>query len=233
MQEKLANVVSEPQAARPMSYSSGESHDDSYYEELKKTGRSAELDREGHNRSPQYCEQLEGEILFQQEKVAALGMIIHEQHESVHSIKRSVQQMQLELDDKGPLLGRQGTDDEIVSAFEALLSSIETWSRNFNNISVDLHLFLQAMTEECVQAAPYCRTARYAEYMLSNKKRRGLFIRGLVSCVISKKLFRSDRHISQHGEQVLDLWLEPLLAAVLAVLENRLISAGTSLHWIA
>lgn len=226
MQRKFINEVSEPQASYPASYSSAESHGDGYYEELKKTDQSAKRYQEGRDRFAQLCEQLEDENILQKEKIVALEAIIHKQQESVDKTKQSAQHMQMELDNKELFLGRQATDDEIVSSFGALLSSIKTWSTNFKGIPVDVHLFQQAITAECTQAAPYCWTAHYAKDMLSNKKRRGLFVRGLVACIISQKLFRRVKHDSQHGEQVLDLWLEPPLAAGLAVLESRLSSAG-------
>lgn len=136
--------------------------------------------------------------------------------------------MQTEMDNKELFLGPQATDDDIRAKFDSVLASIKTWSTNFTSGPVGSDVFKDDHLSDYQSVAPLCRDTSHLMHLISNKKRRRLFVRGWAAYVMSKRLFRTLETETRPAAQAHDLWLDSATAQSFLKVENAIYFAGRS-----
>lgn len=152
---------------------------------------------------------------------------LHNAENKGYKLERRTDEMQRHLDNKELFLGPQTFDDKIAERFESLLGRIRTWSLKYTNdastSSSDLPL---EGYEEYRQVNSRCWESKGLHTVLINQKKRRLFARGLVACVISNSIFRTyytHGHLNSGGQ---DYWLDEQTRENFCSMENKLYFAG-------
>jgi hypothetical protein len=136
--------------------------------------------------------------------------------------KRSVNLLETEMDSKEFFLGDQArNDDEVRGKFGSLLSSIKTWSNNFNAGAG--YAFKEEMLPDYQRVAPLCIHIERLEHLVNDKRRKRLFVRGWAAYIMMKLLFRTLDPLGDYGT---DVWVEASTADTFARLENKLWFTG-------
>lgn len=138
--------------------------------------------------------------------------------DQVSRTKRSANLLETTMENKEIFLGAQArNDDEVRGKFKSIISSIKTWSNNFN-AGVG-HAFSEDMLLEYQRVAPLCTQMQYLEKVVDDKKRKRLFVRGWAAYIMTKLLFRT---LDPLGDLGTDVWMSQGLGDHFARLENEL-----------
>jgi len=151
-------------------------------------------------------------------------------------LERKTDEMQRHLDNKELFLGPQIFDDKIAERFESLLGRIRTWSLKYTHdastSSGDLPLGdyeeyrqINSLCSEYRQVNSLCSESGGLHAVLIDQKKRRLFARGLVACVITNSIFRTyytHEHPNSGGQ---DYWLDEQTRENFSNMENKLYSA--------
>ncbi|MCJ1428893.1 hypothetical protein MMC29_006804 [Sticta canariensis] len=137
------------------------------------------------------------------------------------SIKESADKMAFAMESKDLFVGRQDSDDVVVSRFRLLVGQIKTWSLPFaaqqkSVRRIDLSGF---MAQDLHRVAPGTSDLQRS---LQTLKSARLFVRGWVGLTISDMLFRtlpSGEHVGSQGK---DIWMDREIAHSFLTIENRL-----------
>jgi len=156
--------------------------------------------------------------------IEELSHNLAKEQERVDRTKRSANLLETAMDNKEVFLGTQArNDDEVRGKFGSILSSIKTWSNNFNAGSG--HTFREDMLPEYQRVAPLCTKLQTLEQTVTDKKRKRLFVRGWAAYVMTKSLFRTLDPLGDLGK---DIWLDGGVGDTFSRLENELWFSGMS-----
>ena len=144
------------------------------------------------------------------------------------SIKESADKMAFAMESKDLFVGRQDSDDVVVSRFRQLVGQSKTWTVHFAAQEkmvgrIDLSGF---MTQDLHRVAPGRSDLQRS---LQTLKSARLFVRGWVGLTISDMLFRtlpSGEHLGSQGE---DIWMDQEIARSFLTIENSLFHTSESL----
>lgn len=144
------------------------------------------------------------------------------------SIKESANKMALAMESKDLFVGRQDSDDVVITRFGLLVGQIKTWSVPFaaqEKIGTRIDLSGATM-QEIRRVVP---GGSELDRFLHTPKNVRLFVRGWVGLVMSEMLFRTLPSGQHHGSQGKDLWMDQEIALSFLQMENTFFHAGESL----
>lgn len=168
------------------------------------------------------CRDLQDTNAYNMSVIKQLQDDLAKEQDRVDRTKRSANLLETTMDNKEIFLGVQArNDDEVRGNFYSIISSIKTWSNNFN--AGGGHSFREDMLPEYQRVAPLCTQLKYLERTVDDKKRKRLFVRGWVAYVMTKSLFRT---LDPLGDFGVDVWLDMRVADTFRRLENRLWLSG-------
>ncbi|MCJ1467732.1 hypothetical protein MMC07_006357 [Pseudocyphellaria aurata] len=132
--------------------------------------------------------------------------------------------MALAMESKDLFVGRQDSDDVVITRFGLLLGQIKTWSVPFADLE-------KIITQKDLYGARIQAIRRVMpgrsnlDQILHRPKNVRLFVRGWVGLVVSKLLFRTLPSGQHHGPQGEDIWMDQAIALSFLQMENRLFYA--------
>ncbi|KAF1830152.1 hypothetical protein BDW02DRAFT_583095 [Decorospora gaudefroyi] len=187
-----------------------------------RTDQTGESDRERYKRERNEWKRSCGEYEEAYKQCLSVNNQLSEnlakEQDRVDRTKRSADLLEAAMDNKDVFLGAQArNDDEVRGRFGSILSSIKTWSNNFNVGRG--HSFKEEMLPEYQRVAPLCTKLQILEQTVMDKKRKRLFVRGWAAYIMSKTLFRTLDALGDLGK---DVWMEKGVADTFARLENEL-----------
>ena len=151
--------------------------------------------------------------------------------ENSRKIKESANKMQYAMENKELFVGRQDSDEAILTRFYALVNQIKKWSVPFAQRGKPRLQgeYSAANIEHIRRVAPMIVDVQSFGEFLETPKNMRLFVRGYVGFAVADHLFRSLPHIS-HGLSVdfhgVDVWMDEQLSQPLSFLERSLLYAG-------
>ncbi|KAF1995327.1 hypothetical protein P154DRAFT_580897 [Amniculicola lignicola CBS 123094] len=164
------------------------------------------------------CRELEDVNKVNRQIIDQLSYDLAKEQDRVDRTKRSANLLEAAMDNKEVFLGAQArNDDEVRQKFASILSSIKTWSNNFNAGSG--HTFREDMMPEYLRVAPLCMKLQTLEQTVADKKRKRLFVRGWAAYIMTKSLFRTLDPLGDLGK---DAWLNGGISNIFSRLENEL-----------
>ena len=145
------------------------------------------------------------------------------------SVKESANKLALAMESKDLFVGRQDSDDVVISRFGLLLGQLKTWSVPF----ADQAKLAAKIDISAANAEDLCRVAPEVSDLgrfLQTPKNARLFVRGWASLAMSEMLFRTLPSGTHMGSPAEDIWVDRNIAKSFIMIENSLLFAGESLR---
>lgn len=141
------------------------------------------------------------------------------------SIKESAKKMVSAMESKDLFVGRQDSDDVVVSRFGQLVGQIKTWSVPFaaperTGNRIDLSGVTTLDLHRVVPGRPDL------DRLLQTPKNARLFVRGWVGLAMSDMLFRTLPSGQHLGSQSEDIWMDKKIARSFTIIEDRFFHTG-------
>lgn len=143
------------------------------------------------------------------------------------SIRESANKMAFAMENKDLFVGRQDSDDVVISRFSQLVGQIKTWSVPFAaQERIDIRTNLSgAMTQDPRRVVP---GKSDLDGFLQNPKNARLFVRGWAGLNISEMFFRTLPSGQHHASQGKDVWMSQKIGRSFFRIEDELFHAGQS-----
>lgn len=141
-------------------------------------------------------------------------------------IKISASRMQLQMDNKELFVGVQFADDVVQGKFQGLLGQLRSWVSKFGQPGPLDHARLDRQTvDEFEAVAPGCLKPSPSALWEQAKMRR-MLIRGWVSLIATRTVFRAQSGDLEQPSAPLDVWMGEAVQRSVATIENKLSFAG-------
>ncbi|KAG8530513.1 uncharacterized protein KY384_005016 [Bacidia gigantensis] len=157
-------------------------------------------------------------------KISALTSKLHNEQKNSHKLKESNNKVLLAMENKNLFVGRQDSDETVISQFGWLIGQIKTWSVPFAGEERTLPPsgYPPIHAESIRRIAPNVKDI--GRFLQSPKCAR-LFVRGWVSLVMTETLFRTLPIDSKSQIPKEDIWMESSLADAVHTIEMNLLHA--------
>lgn len=164
----------------------------------------------------------------QAKTIADLWSKLQTESANSQSIKESANKLAFAMENKDLFLGRQDSDDVVISRFGILVGQVKTWSVPFAaQERTDMRSDLSGAKPEDIRRVVPGRLD--LDRFLQTPKNARLFARGWVGLTISEMLFRTLPSGQLQGSQGKDIWMDQEIARSFSLIEDRLFHAGKSL----
>ncbi|KAL8639629.1 MAG: hypothetical protein Q9228_003353 [Teloschistes exilis] len=170
--------------------------------------------------------QLESQVHAQTQTIAKLQSDLKTETQNVKDVKLSANKMAFALENKELFVGRQDSDDAILTEYRALVSQIKTWSIPFaQGPTINVNDVSREYVKEIQKVAPAILDF---PQLLQTRKNLRLIVRGYVVMVMETCIFRFLLYIPRRRTQGKDVWMDGVLAQSFAEIEDSLFLRGTT-----
>lgn len=164
----------------------------------------------------------------QTKTIADLWSKLQTESANSQSIKESANKLAFAMENKDLFVGRQDSDDAVISRFGILVGQVKTWSVPFAaQERTGMHIDLSGSKLEDLRRVAPGRSD--LDGFLQTPKNARLFARGWVGLAMSEMLFRTLPSGQLQGSQGKDIWMDKEIARSFSLIEDRLFHAGNSL----
>lgn len=160
----------------------------------------------------------------QAKTIADLWSKLQTESANSQSIKESANKLAFAMENKDLFVGRQDSDDVVISRFGILVGQVKTWSVPFaaqERTGMRINLS-GAKPEDVRRVAP---GKLDLDRFLQTPKNARLFARGWVGLAMSEMLFRTLPSGQLQGSQGKDIWVDQEIARSFSLIEDRLFHA--------
>ena len=192
-----------------------------------KSTPSYEYRRGGEEPLRERNSQLQEQIDQQARLISNLRSDVEKEVEKGREIKISADKMASSIEKKQLSIGRQDSDEDIITRFRSLVGQIKTWSVPFAQIHQDARVYSVENIDEFRKVSP--GVSDFQRFLQKPSNLR-LLVRGYVGLTIAESFFRTIPYAPNPDSDGEDVWMDRELAHSFASIENSLFHSSKNPH---